>query len=122
MIFFACSVDEKYMNNVTNDASLDENSDDVNMYENPTENENNSGLEEYSRCTYCFKGFTEAGIYSCKRDHHVCVNCRLYFYFNLTIKVKFFSFNGKCLVRSFVLRFSSECFSFMPVSKQNLMF
>ncbi len=82
MIFLACSVDEKYMNNVTNDASLDETSDDVNMYENPTENK--AGLEDYSRCTYCFKGFTEAGIYSCKRDHHVCVNCRLEFYLTLT--------------------------------------
>jgi len=64
------TVEEKY--SVTNDASLDDNTSTT-----PTETDNNVGLEDFSSCTYCFKGFTEAGIYSCKRDHHICVNCRM---------------------------------------------
>ena len=27
-------------------------------------------------CTHCSKRFTDAGIYSCKRDHKICANCR----------------------------------------------
>ena len=83
---FPCSVEEKY--SVTNDASLDDNTSTT-----PTETDNNVGLEDFSSCTYCFKGFTEAGIYSCKRDHHICVNCRLkkinLFVLSLTCKWRF---------------------------------
>ena len=37
----------------------------------------NGGEEVHLTCQYCDMKFNEAGVYSCKRNHRVCSNCRL---------------------------------------------
>jgi hypothetical protein len=54
-------------------------------------------------CENCRKSFTESGIYSCKRNHNICANCRhcgarIY-------KIYFYIFSDEyCMLLNFIVR------------------